>query len=70
MKPVKPLKPLKRFKAYLKEETVQVYTILVQPEVSEQTLQDTFYEMYGFTAKHLESGSEVLITARPIQNAE
>lgn len=67
MNSAKPLKPLKRFKAYLKEETMQVFTILVQPEVSEKTLQDAFYEMQGFTAKLLEDGREVLIIARPIQ---
>jgi len=67
---MKPLKPLKRFKAYLKEETVQVYTILVNPEVSEETLQDAFYEMWGFTTKQLDSGNRVLITARPIENGE
>ncbi len=61
---------VKRFKQYLKEETHQVYTILVDPDVSAETLRDAFSEMYGFSAKHLDSGRRVLITARPIESGE
>jgi len=63
-------RPIKNFKSFIKEETVQVYTILVDPNVSAETLNEAFYEMWGFTTKQLDSGNRVLITARPIENGE